>query len=486
VFSDAPFCRELRCLPVAVCLVMLGWFGWVDPIPHYDVDVFLRAAASVGRGGNPYPRPGTAAVYSGSAFVYPYLVAWLFTPLNLIPRATAADAFILVSAVALIAGARLLGVRRPAEYALVGTMSCTIVGLQMGTLNALLFLGVAALWRFRDRPLVTVAILATIIVSKLFLFPLCAWPLFTRRPRTAVAAAALTVALLAVGWIAGPLSAGGYSALLASLGTHEAAAGLSTTGLLVNMGIPMAAAQAVSRMAAVAIILATGTRARRAGDQRVLFTGCLVAALVWSPVVWSHYLILLMIPLLIESGDTEAGEIRAGNTAAGPPRTAIAVAVAYSWLVVWPHHTSALSVVLGVTLVGVLAGPTLLAAAFDVVAGRSARPRRPRAARLATLGGPLIAAALVGGLAAAHGRAGAVVGAGCAQLAMAVVLRRGWRQAGGPPRHLSARLTARATPREPYPAGPASADLAKPVRLGPGLTGRAWRGRWRRRASRCG
>jgi hypothetical protein len=46
--------------------------------PPYDLDVFRRAGLAAVRGLPVYPRLNSAAVYSGSAFVYPYFTVWPF------------------------------------------------------------------------------------------------------------------------------------------------------------------------------------------------------------------------------------------------------------------------------------------------------------------------------------------------------------------------------------------------------------------------
>jgi alpha-1,2-mannosyltransferase len=405
-------------LPVVACLVLFGWFGWVDPIPHYDIAVFLRGASAVLAGHDPYPRPGTPAVYSGFAFVYPYLVAWPFVPLGALPRSVGEDVFIAASVVAIIAGCRLMGVRHPAVYALVLTTSCTIVGLQMGSLNAVLFCGVAAAWRYRDRPFVVVPLLALVIVSKVFLAPLCLWPLLAGRRITAAAAAALTAVILGAGWVFGPLTALGYDRLLSALGAHEAPFGMSATGLLLNVGAGMSLARAVASLLAVAVVIVTAWHGRRVGDEQIFFTGCLAATLIASPIVWSHYLLLLTVPLLIRRDGVDQPE------PAGP----IAAAAVFSWLVVTPHHTEVASVVVGMIVVVALAATAVRPRqAGAMVRLRSAATRLgPWPAVI--VGGVVVAFVTFDVLAATYARhGGAVVGAFCAQLALLAVLVRAWR-----------------------------------------------------------
>ena len=433
-------------------LIGLLWVVYLRRVPHLDLDVFLQAGNAVRHGLDPYPPPGAAEVYSGHSFVYPYPVAWLFVPLSLLPGGAAAAVFITGSAAAVVAGCRLLGVRSVAVCGLVLVMSTTIVGLQMGTLNALLFCGVAALWRFRDRPWIAAAVLTALTVSKLFLAPLWLWLLFTRRTRAAGLAAAGIGAVLGLGWLTGPLGPSSYGSLLSLLGTHEAAAGLSPTGLLINLGLGAALAQNIARLAAAALILAAAVRARagadraRAGaDERVLMAACLVAALVASPVVWNHYLILLVVPLLIGARTEES------------QRLVVVLAAACSWLIVTPHATDALRASIGGCLLLLLAACAFRSSVLRSP-GRAGRPT-PRAAgdagvatrlgstrlgstRLGStrLGSTRLAATRTGlaagaaaaafgvveALGTAQGHGGPIVGAGFAVMAMAAVVAFVW------------------------------------------------------------
>jgi len=416
-------------------LIGLLWVVYLRRVPHLDLDVFLQAGNAVRHGLDPYPPPGAAEVYSGHSFVYPYPVAWLFVPLSLLPGGAAAAVFITGSAAAVVAGCRLLGVRSVAVCGLVLVMSTTIVGLQMGTLNALLFCGMAALWRFRDRPWIAAAVLTALTVSKLFLAPLWLWLLFTRRTRAAGLAAAGIGAVLGLGWLTGPLGPSSYGSLLSLLGTHEAAAGLSPTGLLINLGLGAPLAQNIARLAAAALILAAAVRARAGADERVLMAACLVAALVASPVVWNHYLILLLVPLLIGARTEES------------QRLVVVLAAACSWLVVTPHATDALRASIGGCLLLLLAACAFRSSVLRSP-GRAGRPT-PRAAgdagvatrlgwtrmgstRLAATRTGLAAGAaaaafgVVEALGTAQGHGGPIVGAGFAVMAMAAVVAFVW------------------------------------------------------------
>jgi hypothetical protein len=370
---------RVRWLPAAglVALVVLIWVVYLRPVAPFDVEVFLRAGAAVGAGHDPYPPPGTAQVYSGFAFVYPYLVALPFVPLAAL-GGWGAGVFVAASLAALLAGARLAGARRPRTFALLLAASCTITGLQMGTLNAMLFLGLAVAWRFRDSPATVGAVTALVVYGKLFLAPVLLFlPLTRRWAAGGVAAGALAV-LFGVGEAVSPVGMPTYTQMLSALAREEAPDGLSLTGLGMNVGLGLGASTWLARAVAVCLVAACWQGCRRSGDERLLFAGLVAAALVASPIVWSHYLVLLAVPLLIIS---DPDGVRRGAGRCGPdggpsgPDTALpalparaglpalAAFTVGSWFVVTPHRSAPADLAGAGVVLTLLTWPALRAAA---------------------------------------------------------------------------------------------------------------------------
>ena len=376
--------------PVALAgLVAVIWVAYVHPLVHFDIDVFLRAGTAVAAGRDPYPRPGSADVYSGFAFVYPYLVAFPFAPLARLPRAGAEAVFIGLSVLAVLAGCRLAGAGRWVQYALVLGASCTIIGLQMGTLNAALFAGLAALWRLRDRPVLAGTVAAVLVYSKLFLVPIPLWLLLTGRRRAAGAAVGALGVLFGVGQLLSPIGLETYGDMLGVLARAEAPAGLSLTGLLMNVGLGLGAATWAARAVAVALLVgcwahgrrpAPGLPARKGADEGLLFAAAVAAALLASPIVWSHYLLLLAAPLLVLEGGERAG--------------ALATATVVSWLLVTPHLSTLPDLVVSALVLTALAARPLGGAAVRA----AARHGPGRLAALALLPAALVALPVLGGL----------------------------------------------------------------------------------------
>jgi alpha-1,2-mannosyltransferase len=342
---------------VAASLVLLAAIvvAFLPLSRAYDVDVFLHAGQAALRGLPVYPVPGTAAVYSGFSFVYPYFVVWPFILLAALPPAIGIAVFFAVSAGALLA-ACVSTTSGPWRASLVLCTAFTITGLQLGAISPLLFAGTVFLWRARDRPGVFV-LAAPVIASKLFLAPLLLWLLLSRRYRALAWAGASTIALLALGFLLGPIDPGRYLSILSQLGAHEAQSGFGVIGALMNAGFAMVAAQASALALTLAVLVAAYVRNRRApgGDERVLFAAAVLASLLLTPVLWSHYLVLLLAVLL----------------ALDAPKRWFVVFALGSWAIAPPHGLDGSGVIQAVALAATLG--CLLVLATPAVIRRAAR-----------------------------------------------------------------------------------------------------------------
>jgi alpha-1,2-mannosyltransferase len=323
---------------VAGGLVVTGLtFGRL--LPPFDLLVFLKAGRQVLNGANPYAPVASAAFATGHAFVYPYVVAWLFVPLAVLPTNAATIVYAALSVAAIVLGGRLLSSRGIRASVLLLMCSTTIIGLQIGTLNALLVLGLAAAWRYRSRPWVSAVLVGLLAVAKLFLAPLIVWLVFSRRYRSAAIACGVLVTMLVVGWATGPLDARHYLSLLSTLRGNETVHSWSLTSLLRNLGLGATPAQFLAYGVAAMVLSASLVMRRRGADETAVYGTAVLASLLTSPIVWSSYLVLLAVPLLV-GGATES--------------VMIAFAIA-SWLLVTPDAASPTRVAIGAAIVVVVA-----------------------------------------------------------------------------------------------------------------------------------
>jgi alpha-1,2-mannosyltransferase len=314
---SAAVIRAAVLLAAVVAIVML-----VLPLsPAYDLDVFLRAGSAVLHGRSIYPPVGSPRVYSGSSFVYPVVSVTPFVPLAALPPHLAKAFFFALCAFAVVAATIYASDSDPWIPVIVFCTSFTITGLQLGAISPLLFVGAVCMWKLRDRPLVFALLAAPVVVSKLFLAPLLVWPLLARRYRAFLLAGSLAALLLAVGFLAGPLGLPQYADLLSALSAHEARAGFGLISVLRGEGLGLGSAELIAVAVEAAVLAGAYARYRRTGDERILFGAALIGALVLTPVLWSHYLVLLPAALV----------------ALGAPRRWFLLLAVASWVIAPPH-----------------------------------------------------------------------------------------------------------------------------------------------------
>jgi hypothetical protein len=288
---------------IAVCgCAALVWILFLRGFGTADLSVFVQAGRSVAHGVSPYVEPSSPAVWSGHSFVYPYVVAWFFVPFAALSMAAAGLVYYIGSVTALVATVRMLGGARAGVVPVVLAMTAEPVvrALQLGTLNVWLLFGLALAWRFRSNRIVLVAAVTAVIVAKLFLLPMLAWLVLTRRLRAAAATAVLCVGAVLLGLGMADLSVGSFLHMLSALSAHETPQSSSVTSLIQHLGASSGVASRVALLLAAIAIGAGWVQARRKSDEAYLFCGCVLASLAASPIVWSHYFALLvLIPLTL-------------------------------------------------------------------------------------------------------------------------------------------------------------------------------------------
>lgn len=207
--------------------------------------------------------------------------------------------FYLLCVCALLAACLAGASRDPWPAILTLCSAFAITGLQLGALSPLLFVGAVFLWRLRERPVAFALLAAPVIACKLFLAPLLLWLLIARRYRAFAYASAASAATLALSFALGPIGPAPYLRLLSQLGAHEASSGFGLVGALISAQVSPIAAEATAVAVAVIVCVASYVHFRRTRDERVSFCTGIVVSLLLTPVLWSHYLILLFAMLVV-------------------------------------------------------------------------------------------------------------------------------------------------------------------------------------------
>lgn len=286
-----------------VPVLFTAWIAWYALSRNsFAVDfhhAFWPAGVDVLHGVTPYVAASSPDVANGTAFVYPAPAALLMVPFGLLPHGLADVTFTLLSLAAALVTLRLLAVRDWRLYGLVAMWPAVISSWQSANLSLLLALGIAAAWRYRDRPAVAGPLVALLVSVKLFVWPLGLWLLATRRYRALgyVAVCGLVVNLIA--WsVLGFGEVHHYTRLASAVTRAEERSAYTVIALLLNHGTGRVLAYAVGLSLAALGGLACLVLGRRGRDSSALLM-CLVVCLLATPIVWRHYFALLIVPLAI-------------------------------------------------------------------------------------------------------------------------------------------------------------------------------------------
>jgi hypothetical protein len=262
---------------------------------------WLRAGAqAVVHGHSPYTPPDPGLLAQNDKFVYPALDAYLFAPFAVLPRGLAAVLFLLLSCAAVGVGLRLLGVQDWRCFGVTLISPPTFFALGFGALGPLLFLGAAAAWRYRSRSGPLAMIIGLTFVAKLLLWPLLIWLVATRRWAAAAGAVATALVATVVGWAGiGFDGFREYPTTLRVLNDVQEWKSYSLSGLALALHLPSGVgAAALATVAAGGSLLMFRLARQPDGDRRSFVVASLTALLA-TPLLWNHYLVLLLVPLAL-------------------------------------------------------------------------------------------------------------------------------------------------------------------------------------------
>ena len=271
----------------------------------YDFAIFLRASEDVRAGDSPYVDPDTISEDSPAPYVYPPLLAIALIPATVLPDEVrgSSPAGVLVSLllIACVVGTlALLDVRDWRCYPVALLYPPTLENVEYGAVGPALALLVALGWRYRDRVWPVAASVGAAIALKVFVWPLLVWLAATRRWAAAVGAAVAAVGLALGSWAAiGFDGIADYPDLLRRLSDVEAENSYSAYAIFVRIGLPSGLAHVVVAAAAAAVLVLAWRAARGADGDRRALTLALAAGFVLTPILWLHYLVLLVVPIAL-------------------------------------------------------------------------------------------------------------------------------------------------------------------------------------------
>jgi alpha-1,2-mannosyltransferase len=219
-------------------------------------------------------------------------------PFSLLPFTPSGILFGLLMIASVPVALRIIGVRDYRCYGIALLSAPLANAVAVGAISPMLVVGVALLWRYRDRALVAAAAAAAIIMLKLFLWPFLFWLAFTRRWKAALISVAL-MALVTIGsWaMLGFASFRDYPHILNILTHLLEGKGYSLVALGLSLGAGTGFSRALPWIVGGAAIGLIALRGRTAGADRWTFVVAMGAAFALSPIVWLHYFVLLYIPI---------------------------------------------------------------------------------------------------------------------------------------------------------------------------------------------
>ena len=266
----------------------------------YDLKVvFLPAAHAVLHGGSPYPGLGDAALSHQAAYVYPPFVAFVVTPLTVFSVSAASVVGVIGSLLVIPVILALADVRDWRCYGVALCWSPVLNAVQNVNVSVPIALLVALAWRFRRAWLISGLSIGCAVAAKVFVWPLLFWPLAVARWRALVTGIATAAALALGSWAAiGFKGFSSYPTLVRTLTSFEETESYSVSGALRVLGLPVVPARGVALLLTVLLCALCVYFGRRRDEPRSLAAAAL-AALASTPILWQHYLVLLLVVLAV-------------------------------------------------------------------------------------------------------------------------------------------------------------------------------------------
>ncbi len=293
-------------LTSALVLVAVLWtsalivFSLAEGLLAWDVRfAYLPAAEAVLDGRSPYPALDDPILEDQKGYVYPPQLAVALAPLAPLP----VDLVALLVTAGMLAmlwlTLRLLDVRDVRCYAAALLWMPVASGLLLANVSIPLALALAVTWRYREHVRGPAVALGLAIAAKLLLWPVLAWAVATRRLRATAWSLVVGFAVTFAAWAAiGFAGIGEYADLLRRLSEIQAENSYSFVGMAATLGFDESVGQVTAVVMGGALLLACVVWARRGDDLRS-FTCAVAATLALSPIVWLHYLVVLLVPLAI-------------------------------------------------------------------------------------------------------------------------------------------------------------------------------------------
>ena len=260
---------------------------------------YLPAAEAVLDGDSPYPALDDPILEDQKGYVYPPQLLLALVPFTSLPNGVVG---VLVAAgliALLLLTVRMLEVRDVRCYAAAVLWVPSLSGVLLGNISIPLAFAAAVAWRYRDDVWKPAWALGLAISAKLLMWPLLVWTVATRRLRATAWALAIGLLVTLAAWaVIGFDGLTGYPDLLRRLSDIQSERSYSIVGMASTAGLGETVGQGLTLLVGGALLLGCVIFARGSDDARS-FTCAVAATLALSPIVWLHYLVVLLVPVAI-------------------------------------------------------------------------------------------------------------------------------------------------------------------------------------------
>ena len=260
---------------------------------------YLPAAEAVLNGDSPYPALDDPILEDQKGYVYPPQLLLALVPLTPLPYGVVGVVVAAGLLALLLVTLRLLGIRDIRCYAAAALWMPTASGLLLANISIPLAFAAAVAWRYRNETWKPAWALGLAISAKFLMWPLLVWTVATRRLRATAWAVVIGFAVTLAAWAAiGFDGLTGYPDLLRRLSEIQSERSYSLVGMASTAGLEDPVGQALTLLVGGALLVSCVVFARRSDDARS-FTCAIAATLALSPIVWMHYLVVLLVPVAI-------------------------------------------------------------------------------------------------------------------------------------------------------------------------------------------
>jgi hypothetical protein len=311
-------------VPIIVTLALVAFELKAQPIAVDFRSAYFPAAVRLLHGASPYVVTHRE-ILAGYAFVYPALAVVAFGPFALISRIAGQLLYTAICIACVPATLRVLNVRDWRVYGITLLWFPVYTGWLSANLTLPLMLLTALAWRYRDRPWIAGLVTVAAISLKPFIWPLGLWLLATRRWRAAGYALIWGLALNLVAWgVVGFNEVHTYLRVSSKVTDALWRSGYSMLAIAHHLGFGRGPADVLLLVVAVAVslgVIYVGFFRRQEHEAMVL---AILLMLVASPLVWTHYFALLLVPLALTRPRLTAVWAAPILMWVCPPKTAVA------------------------------------------------------------------------------------------------------------------------------------------------------------------